>query len=148
MNNPILSIRRRSPESARVLAALVSQVMAATPRQHARDWVLLIEPRLRLGNDVVVPDLAAWRRQSLNGREATEVVPDWVCDVVTGAGHAETSSYARLGVGVAWRVDPADCVVEVLARQDCGWWSTSHTLRLRAEPFQTIELDLQRLWVH
>lgn len=136
-----LSPRRRSPESARILAALVAQVMAATPRGQTREWVLLIEPRLQLGSEIIVPDLAAWRRHEQSGP------PEWVCDVVTGAGHASTSAYARHGVRVVWRVDPADCVVDVMERRDCGWWSTSHTLQLRAEPFQAIELDLQSVWL-
>ncbi|HEX6161341.1 MAG TPA: Uma2 family endonuclease [Thermoanaerobaculia bacterium] len=132
--------RRRSPESARILAALVAQVMARTPRSQSRRWVLLIEPRLRLGSDIVVPDLAAWRRNE------QDRPPEWVCDVVTGEGHASTTAYARNGVRVAWRIDPVECMVEVLAKRDCGWWSTSHSLTLRAEPFQSVELDLQSVW--
>jgi hypothetical protein len=133
--------RRRSPESARVLAALVAQVMAATPRAQIRDWVMLIEPRLQLGGDIIVPDLAAWRRQEQSGP------PEWVCDVVTGAGHVPATAYARHGVRVAWRIDPAECMVEVLAKHDSGWWSTSHSQRLHAEPFQNLELDLRSVWV-
>ncbi|HEY0141531.1 MAG TPA: Uma2 family endonuclease [Thermoanaerobaculia bacterium] len=137
-----ISPRRRSHESARILAALVAQVMAATPPGQSREWVLLIEPRLQLGNEIIVPDLAAWRHVEQSGP------PEWVCDVVTGNGHtSSTSAYARHGVRVVWRIDPADCVVDVMERRDCGWWSTSHTLQLRAEPFQAIDLDLQSVWV-
>lgn len=132
--------RRRSPESARILAALVAQVMAATPRSQSREWVLLIEPRLQLGSEIIVPDLAAWRHTQ-------DGPPEWVCDIISGAGHVATSAYARHGVRVSWRVDPADRMVEVMERRDCGWWSTSHSLRLRAEPFRNLDLDLQSVWV-
>lgn len=135
-----ISLRRRSAESARILAALVAQVMAATPRMQSRDWLLLIEPRLQLGGDTLVPDLAAWRRDRRGGP------PEWICDVVTGAGHVPATMYARHGVRVAWHINPAEQMIEVLAKRECGWWSTSHSMTLRAEPFQTIELDLQSIW--
>lgn len=44
-------------------------------------WLLLFEPELHLGEDVLVPDLAAWRRERMP--EMPDVVgftlaPDWV----------------------------------------------------------------------
>lgn len=145
--------RRRSPEQSRLLAALVSQVMAATPRGHESDWWMLFEPRLRLGSDVIVPDLAAWRRshrKELEHRAEIDVAPEWVCDLVPvgvdPGDNRKSSTYARHGIRVAWRIDAADRSVEVLERQGSGWFCTTHVDRLRAVPFQETELDLRAIW--
>jgi hypothetical protein len=47
-------------------------------------WVVLVEPELHLKGDVLVPDLAAWRKERapLEGDEPYfTVVPDWVCEI-------------------------------------------------------------------
>ncbi len=49
-------------------------------------WLLLYEPELHLGSDVLVPDLAGWRRERLPyiGDEAYFTLPpDWVCEVLS-----------------------------------------------------------------
>src|SRR5689334_1930413 len=54
-------------------------------------WALLVEPELRLGAepDVVIPDIAAWRRDRMPRiptRNATIfLAPDWVCEVLAPA---------------------------------------------------------------
>jgi len=49
-------------------------------------WWLLFEPELRLGEDVIVPDFAGWRRDRMpvlpNVVGFTQP-PDWVCEVVS-----------------------------------------------------------------
>ena len=47
-------------------------------------WLILHEPELHLGGDILVPDLAAWRRERLPvvPREPyLTLSPDWVCEV-------------------------------------------------------------------
>ena len=65
--------------------------------------MLLDEPELHLGSDVLVPDLAGWRRERLPyiGDEAYFVLPpDWVCEVLSPSTEkrdrsAKLSIYAR-----------------------------------------------------
>ena len=48
-------------------------------------WWILIEPEIHLAADVVVPDLAGWRRAKLPEMPRTaflELAPDWVCEIV------------------------------------------------------------------
>jgi len=54
-------------------------------------WVILDEPELHFGNDVLVPDLAAWRRERLPRVPANAyltLVPDWICEVLSASTEA------------------------------------------------------------
>jgi hypothetical protein len=51
--------------------------------------LVLDEPELRMGDDVLVPDLAAWRRdrlQALATGEYPAVALDWACEVLSPFG--------------------------------------------------------------
>jgi Uma2 family endonuclease len=120
-------------------------------------WWILDEPELHLAGDVLVPDLAGWRRQRLPTLPATaalELVPDWICEVLSPAtAHLDRTrklpAYARAGVTHAWLVDPAARTVEVLGLDRGGWrvlLSGGDDDILRLPPFDAIELDLLALW--
>ena len=55
-------------------------------RSGSGGWFLLSEPELHFGNDVLVPDVAGWRRERLpaipNVAYLT-LAPDWICEVVS-----------------------------------------------------------------
>jgi Uma2 family endonuclease len=120
-------------------------------------WVLLDEPELHLGPDVLVPDLAGWRRERMPEWPDTAYVtlpPDWVCETLSPATAAidrgdKLPIYARERVSHAWLVDPVLRTLEVL-RLDGDAWRIVGTWRgetkVRAEPFDAIELDLAVLW--
>jgi Uma2 family endonuclease len=120
-------------------------------------WVILFEPELHLGADVLVPDLAGWRRErmpELPTSAAFTLAPDWVCEVVSPATQtrdrvAKMRIYSREQVKHAWLVDPVAQVLEVFRREGDIWarvQSASGAEVLRAEPFDAIELELARLW--
>jgi len=121
-------------------------------------WVILDEPELHLAEDIVVPDLAGWRRERIRPSDAAgafiTVVPNWVCEIVSPSTEAIDRSdkmdvYAREGVEHAWLVDPIDRTLEVYAL-DHGRWVRLRVARanvaVRAEPFDAIELDLTSFW--
>lgn len=59
-------------------------------------------------------------------------------------------SYAREGVGYAWLLDPMERTLEVLRRAGAQWLLLGvhqDSDRVRAEPFDALELDLAALWV-
>jgi Uma2 family endonuclease len=120
-------------------------------------WILLPEPRLRLGGDGLVPDLAGWRRERMP--EMPEVpafttAPDWVCEVLSPSTEVldrevKAEIYAREGVQHLWLVEPVARTLEVYRREGLRWVSVgSHAgaARVRAEPFSAAELDLGLLW--
>ena len=120
-------------------------------------WILLDEPELHLGADVLVPDLAGWRRERLPVLPAEpfiELAPDWVCEVLSASTAATDRAdklpiFARERVGHAWLVDPTQRTLEVL-RLDGSRWVLLGVFKdqaaVRAEPFEAFELQLATLW--
>ena len=120
-------------------------------------WRILGEPELHLGRDVVVPDIAGWRRArlpQLPDQAYVEVAPDWICEVLSPSTAAidrvkKLTIYAREGVGHAWLVDPIDQTLEGLALEGSRWVLVATYAGadvVRAEPFDAIDLDLTLLW--
>ncbi|MGH9258232.1 MAG: Uma2 family endonuclease [Vicinamibacterales bacterium] len=120
-------------------------------------WRILFEPELHLGPDVLVPDIAGWRRERLPALpEQTyfSLAPDWICEVVSPSTAAmdrgrKLAIYARAGVAHAWLADPIARTLEVL-HPEGGRWTIVSTwtglVTVRADPFDAIELDLSLLW--
>ena len=77
-------------------------------------WWILDEPELHLGEDIIVPDLAGWRRErmpALPTEDYFTLVPDWVCEVLSPSTRkldlgGKLEVYAREGVAYHWFVDP------------------------------------------
>jgi Uma2 family endonuclease len=121
-------------------------------------WILLDEPELHLQADILVPDLAGWRRERMPSMVDDEpfftLAPDWVAEVVSprSAKYDRTDKlkiYARERVPWAWIVDPLQRTLEVLRLGEDGWTlrgSWRDDTKVRAEPFDAIELDLALLW--
>lgn len=122
-------------------------------------WIILEEPELHLAADILVPDLAGWRVQRmpvLDDQAYFTEVPDWIAEVLSPATAKRDRTdklriYAREGVRWAWLVDPSHRTLEVLRLQDQQWlllgaWRDDE--RVRAEPFDAIELELSTLWEH
>jgi Uma2 family endonuclease len=123
------------------------------------EWWFLIEPELHLHGDVVVPDLAGWRRARMShmvDEVGIELPPDWVCEVLSRSTARQDRGkkmkiYAREGVRHYWIVDPANRSLEVrrldgAAYVDVVTFGQEDTL-IRAEPFDAVELDISRWWL-
>lgn len=121
-------------------------------------WWILFEPELHLGADILVPDIAGWRRERLPVLEDmpySELAPDWVCEVVSpSTGRTDRvlkmPLYAREQVGHLWLVDPSLHTLEVYRLEAQSWVVVStHGGRglVRAEPFAAIEIELDRWWL-
>jgi Uma2 family endonuclease len=150
---------RPAPRHAYATSALGTEI--GGPFQRGRGgpggWRILDEPELHFGPNVLVPDLAGWRRTRLPRLPDTayfSVAPDWVCEVLSPSTASldrgkKLAIYAREQVGHAWLVDPAVRTLEVL-RLEAGRWTILATHAgsdvVRAEPFADIDLELASLW--
>jgi len=141
-------------------AAMVLSVKLGGPfdRRGPGGWVFLVEPELHFGNDVLVPDLAAWRHERLPALRPDAfmtLAPDWVCEVVSPSTESidrgkKLRIYAREGVAHAWLLDPLRRTLEILSLAS-GRWTALDThegsASVRVSPFDAIELELGALWI-
>jgi len=121
-------------------------------------WWILFEPELHLGTNVIVPDLAGWRTERLSvlpDAPFLDLPPDWACEIVSPATGSidrvlKMRIYARETVTHIWLVEPTQRTLEVY-RLESGRWVVAGTHvgteRVRAEPFEAIEIDLSAWWV-
>lgn len=120
-------------------------------------WIFIIEPELHLGRQVVVPDIAGWRRERL----ATEpeyafidVAPDWVCEVLSPSTArldrgAKRRVYAEAGIGHLWLLDPVERELEAFELAG-GRWLLLATIQAGEEvavaPFDAAPFPLDDLF--
>lgn len=149
---------RPGPRHADASSGLVAALRGPFDRARGGPggWRILAQPELHLGPDVLVPDLAGWRRERLPRLpvEYFSVAPDWVCEVVSPSTEAldrgkKLAAYARENVQYAWLVEPIDRTIDVL-RLENGRWKVIETCggdgAVRLEPFDALELELTLLW--
>ena len=122
------------------------------------EWAILPEPELRLGKDVLVPDIAGWRANKYQRNWAnsfSEVVPNWVCEVLSPTTRnidlgRKSDIYAREGVSHLWIVDPKERTLQV-SELTAGKWLPISTLadsdRVTVPPFEKLNISLSRLWL-
>jgi len=120
-------------------------------------WWILFEPELHLRRDVLVPDLAGWRRERMRtvpDVAAFELVPDWAGEVISpSTGEIDRGRkmrvYARERVGHLWIVDPILRTLEVYRLEDGCWivaGTDALTEQVRAEPFDALALEMRCWW--
>jgi hypothetical protein len=120
-------------------------------------WWILDQPELHLGPDVIVPDLAGWRRErrpSIPDAAWFDLAPDWVCEVLSpGSRRLDLTDkrrlYARSGVTHLWFVDPAERTLEAFALRASEWTLVSALKddeEVRVAPFDAIAFPLSVLW--
>ena len=121
-------------------------------------WWILDEPEMHLGPDVVVPDIAGWRRERMARIPDApwfDLAPDWLCEILSPSTAGidrgrKLRIYAREGVRHVWLLDPLVRTLEVLVLEGSRWSIAAvhgGSDAVRAEPFAAIELELARLWI-
>ncbi|KFA90731.1 hypothetical protein Q664_26825 [Archangium violaceum Cb vi76] len=132
-------------------------------REGPGGWSILFKPEIHLGPgpDKLVPDLAGWRRERLRRAEGGvelpahyDLAPDWACDILSERTRRRDKGqkmriYAREGVRHVWHVDPLAQTLDVFRLIEREWLlvhSFAGDERVRAEPFEAIELNLALVW--
>ena len=120
-------------------------------------WIILDEPELHLGADILVPDMAGWRRETtpeLPDTAFVEARPDWVCEVLSPSTERHDRMrkmpvYAREGVTHVWLVNPRVQTLEVFRLDGESYLFVAGYAgdeRVYPEPFDAVELELGALW--
>jgi Uma2 family endonuclease len=120
-------------------------------------WWILDEPELHLGAEVLVPDLAGWRRErlpTLPDEVGIAVAPDWVCEVLSPGTRTydlteKRDVYGEHGVGWLWFADPAARTLEAFALRDGAWVliaALHDDAEVRVAPFDAVAFPLGVLW--
>ena len=120
-------------------------------------WWIIDEPELHLGEDIVVPNLAGWRRETMPEYPDAAyftVAPDWVCEVLSPSTRQlvvteKRDLYARERVRHLWFVDPDARMLEAFELRE-GHWLLLATLvddaPVSLPPFDAITFLLDALW--
>ena len=122
-------------------------------------WWIQVEPEVHFIRDteITVPDLGGWRRErmpNLPRDHRYEVVPDWVCEILSpGTAKKDRSIkmpvYARFGVAHVWLVDPLERTLEAFSLQE-GRWMLNGVLKdedwVSFPPFESVTFSLADLW--
>jgi Uma2 family endonuclease len=149
------------PAPRHTLASSALGELLSAPFQRGRGgpggWWILDEPEVHLGDHIVVPDIAGWRRErmpALPEESHFPLAPDWLCEILPPSTERVDRSrklaiYADAGVEFVWLVNPVERTLELLRLHD-GAWTIVAVLTdpegVRAEPFAAIDLELGALW--
>ena len=120
-------------------------------------WWIVNEPELHLGEDILVPDIAGWRRDRMPVYPDTAYInlaPNWVCEVLSPSTrkldlHGKRPIYAREGVGHLWFVDPIDRTFEAFELHEGRWVliaSAKDDDPVSVRPFDAVTFSLADLW--
>ena len=155
----IVLLPRPNPPHGRTQAKLHAKIGGAFDLGEGGPggWEIRVEPGIRFGEEIRVPDLAGWRSERFE--EPNEgpllVIPDWVCEIVSPSTArsdrtAKLRLYAQHGARHYWIIDPERQTLEVY-RLEGKVWVVAATFggdeRVRAEPFDAVEIELARLWM-
>jgi Uma2 family endonuclease len=121
-------------------------------------WLFAADPQLNLGESVVCPDLAAWQkaRAPAVGPFFIQTTPDWVAEVLSGKTWKQDrgprmEAWGQRGTSHVWLLDPDEETLEV-HWNDAGVMRPLHSfqgrVKVRAAPFEAVELDLGLIWPH
>lgn len=161
VDNKLYASPRPAPRHARAMSVLGGELMGPFDRGRGGPggWIILDEPELHFEAplEVLVPDLAGWRRERMPELPETSyftLAPDWVCEVLSPSTQLLDRSkklpvYHREHVHHAWLIDPLARTLEIYAWRSEGYLLVAthgaDTI-CRAEPFEAIELELRALW--
>ena len=150
---------RPAPRHASAGAGLVGKLR---PAFHDGDggpggWRILYEPELHLDDEVLVPDLAGWRRERMPALPDTAyftLAPDWICEILSPSTRKvdlvrKRPIYAHAGIPHLWLIDPMEQILEAFVLGDGRWQviaAVEDNEPVNIAPFEAITFRLGDLW--
>ena len=121
-------------------------------------WWILFEPELHLSEDILVPDIAGWRRERMPELPTTAyfpLAPDWVCEVLSPSTRnldlgRKREIYARESVRYLWLVDPEARLLEAFELRGTEWKLIDSLFNeglVSLPPFEATSFYLGDLWI-
>ncbi len=159
IDGELYAMPRPSPRHSKASSVLGIEI--GSPYQIGRGgpggWLILDEVELQLGKNILVPDLAGWKKERLPELPETNYIavpPDWICEILSPSTARLDKTkkmpiYAQYSVPFFWLVDPVHKTLDVLRLENKKWTiinSYTENDKVRAEPFQEIEIELANLW--
>ena len=159
IHGQLITLPRPAPRHARASSIMGGKLVPSYDEGNGGPggWWILDEPELHLHPDILVPDLAGWRRERMPALPETayfELAPDWVCEVLSPSTRRMDRAdklpiYAGHGVAHAWLVDPEAQTLEVFSLQD-RHWRLERVYQGEEEvcspPFDAIRFSLGGFW--
>ena len=120
-------------------------------------WIILDEPEIAFGDNIIVPDLAGWKKERFpidEDHNWISVAPDWVCEIISPSS-ASIDRVRKMGIYLMhrvpyyWIIDPLSKTLEVFENENAKWvviGSFEGNDKVRVPPFDAIEIDLSSLW--
>lgn len=150
---------RRVPRHAVAATSLANEIGAAFQKKRGGPggWIFMVEPELHFGANVVVPDIAGWRRERLPALPDTAFLttaPDWACEVLSPSTERldrgpKRRIYAEAEIAFLWLLDPRVRLLEAFALSN-GRWTLLAAIRdaedVSAPPFEAISFSLGTLF--
>jgi Uma2 family endonuclease len=122
-------------------------------------WWILVEPEVHFvrKTEVVVPDLAGWRRERvpvLPRHEHLAIAPDWICEVLSPSTRSKDREiklplFTRYGVPRVWLLDPQSYSLETYELVGANLALTGTfgpDSSPAAAPFEAVRFRIADLW--
>ena len=136
-------------------SSIISEYLYAHNGQLS-SWWLLNKPEIRIGKNIVVPDVAAWQKSSLPSLPETyfETPCNWATEFIRNNQSDESRNrrleiFAELGVSHLWLVDTRNRMISCCSNQNKRWVLLKE---VRDEPvrsmtpFEDEKFDLTSVW--
>lgn len=157
-------VRKANPsgEHGDAQSALVSSIKPPFQRRPGGKlpggWWIYTEVEIQLAPDHIYrPDIVGWRRDRVPERPTGTPIPirpDWICEVLSPSNPGtdrvkKLNHYHHFGVPHYWLVDPMEASLSVFRWTADGYLlilAADRTARVRAEPFEAVELSVGALF--
>lgn len=159
IDGELMTHPRPSPRHSATASALGAELTG--PFQKGRrgpgGWVFFVEPEISFDAQLLVPDMAGWKRERLPAYPDTNyhtVSPDWICEILSGSTEkrdrtVKSRIYAEARVPYFWLIDPRLQILEAFELDEGRWlkigaWNSDD--EVRAPPFDAVAFSLADLW--
>lgn len=159
IDGELVEQRMIGPDHGSALAGIVTPIRYSFGgRSQSGGWWLMTDVTVELSPDHVYrPDILGFRRDRVPARPRefpVRIRPDWVCEVISPGNPKndrvkKLNNYHRFEIPHYWILDPQEETLLVLRWSEPGYITVQTGIRgerIRAEPFQEVELDLDDIF--